>query len=157
MTSMIDFSENKVIKAALNGEQWAFESLLNRYSVHLFKGDARFVTWLFAIGKNLSLNRLKALKSKAYFVDIEMIVIDIESDRSLLNEKVNEDFLLNALNYLGEEDALLLSLYYVKQLTLKEIGLILAIESNNVKVKLFRAREKFKATVFKLQKGKKNI
>ena len=49
---------------------------------------------------------------------------------------------------LPNDDAFILTLYYFEELSLEEIGKIVGLKPNNVKVKLFRSRKKL-ATILK--------
>ena len=49
-----------------------------------------------------------------------------------------------AIQLLSHDDANLITLFYKAEQSLEEIGMILAIDPNTVKVKLYRARQRLK-------------
>ncbi len=49
-----------------------------------------------------------------------------------------------AIAMLGPDDAQIITLFYKGEQTLEEMGIILGMESNTVKVKLHRARQRLK-------------
>ncbi|HOH22443.1 MAG TPA: sigma factor-like helix-turn-helix DNA-binding protein [Bacteroidales bacterium] len=55
----------------------------------------------------------------------------------------------NVLNQMQKGDALLLTLYYMEDNSIKDIVKITGLNESNVKVKLFRARNRFKEMILK--------
>ena len=49
-----------------------------------------------------------------------------------------------AMKYLPEQDAEILTLFYQAEQSVDEIGVILGLTASNIKVRLFRARQKLK-------------
>ncbi len=67
-----------------------------------------------------------------------------ESPSGALEEKGQKHLLDQAMKYLPSEDTQLLTLFYMAEQSVDEIGLIIGATSGNVKVRLFRARQKLK-------------
>jgi len=59
-----------------------------------------------------------------------------------IEERERKQMIQNCLDLLPAEDSFLLTLYYFKENSLKEISKIMATNENNVKIKLFRSRKK---------------
>jgi RNA polymerase sigma-70 factor (ECF subfamily) len=57
-----------------------------------------------------------------------------------------------ALQKINEEDRGLISLYYFNELNTEEIAQITGISKSNIKVRLFRARQKMAEIIYKAEK-----
>ena len=118
-------------------------------SLPQFKGDSKFSTWLYKVTYNTCIDRLKnkkrniALVYPEYFEESELVslinVLDTieETERRLM--------IKNCLALLPAEESFLLTLYYFREHSLKEISTIMGIKENNLKVKLLRSRKKLAA------------
>jgi RNA polymerase sigma factor (sigma-70 family) len=92
------------------------------------------------------LSRLKSDKRESPGFDLDNVsdaVIDnVESIYKGLAHSDQKKFINIALDELGVEDRLLLTLYYLNENTLEEITEITGIAHENVKMKIHRARKK---------------
>ena len=82
-------------------------------------------------------------------IDDENTYIQLENSSSVHNvnsaENKSRSYYLNqAITQLLPDDAAIITLFYMGEQSLEEIGNTLAIEPNTVKVKLFRARQRLK-------------
>lgn len=116
-----------------------------------FKGDSKFTTWLYRIATNTARDRLRARKNRQETY-LEDIVID-ESQYASSNignpEKSamaaeGKAQIVKAMQQLAEEDRLLITLYHFQECDYNEIIAITGIQPQNLKVKLFRARQRLK-------------
>ena len=67
-----------------------------------------------------------------------------------LDEFSHEDkkkYFENALRKIPEEDALLLTMFYMEEQTIEEISVVSGLSVSNVKVKLHRIRKKLYQTI----------
>lgn len=78
------------------------------------------------------------------------LVKTMDNALSALEDKERKQAIQNCLNLLPREDNFLLTLFYFEDQNLEEIGKIMNLNSNNVKVKLFRSRQKL-AVILKKQ------
>jgi RNA polymerase sigma-70 factor (ECF subfamily) len=119
-----------------------------------FKGDSKFSTWIYKISYNTCLDRLKKNKKEDLNISIDEfsshLVKTMDNALSLLEDNERKQAIQNCLNLLPSEDNFLLTLFYFEDQNLEEIGKIMNINANNVKVKLFRSRQKL-ATILKKQ------
>ncbi len=127
-----------------------------------FRGDARFTTWLYHIAANTARDRLRSKKGQAN-ISFEEIVKNEEAFEA--NGKIAENpekaalkaaewaATADALLHLNEEDRLLVILYHIKELSYEEISEITGISPNNLKVKLFRARQKLRQALDEMDNG----
>ncbi len=114
-----------------------------------FKGEAAFGTWISRIAYNHAISEYRKKKIIYYEISEQNIldydIWDAENEEKQLSEK---EYLLLQLEQeiakLSIEDNLLISLYYVQRKTLSEISEISGLTVSNLKVKLFRLRQKLK-------------
>lgn len=121
-------------------------------SLSRFKGDAKFSTWLYKVTYNTCIDRLKnkkrniALVYPEYFEESELVSLINVLDTIEENER--RLMIKHCLDLLPAEESFLLTLYYFREHSLKEISTIMGIKENNLKIKLLRSRKKL-AAVFK--------
>ena len=143
----------RMLKNREEAEEVAQDSFIKAYkSLNRFKGDSKFSTWIYKIVYNTSLDRLK--KNRKHFNDVaideftEHQVKTIDNALVNLESKEQSKAIQDCIALLPSEDGFLLTLYYFEEQTLDEISKAVGLTSNNVKVKLFRARKKL-ATILK--------
>jgi RNA polymerase sigma-70 factor (ECF subfamily) len=114
-----------------------------------FRGGSKFSTWLYTITYNTSVTWLRKRRVETVPMDEERTFARVEGQVSSLRadkveEKSRHEMVNRAIQMLSADDANLLTLFYKGEQSLEEIGLILGLEPNNVKVKLHRARQRLK-------------
>ena len=114
-----------------------------------FKGNSKFSTWLYTIVHTTCLSQLRKKKDETILLEEEKMVSLSDntyeqkpSDR--LEQKTQKQMLENAMKHLPETEAELLTLFYQAEQSIEEVGMIMGLTTSNVKVKLFRARQKLK-------------
>jgi RNA polymerase sigma factor (sigma-70 family) len=145
----------KMIKNREEAEEISQDTFIKIYnSLNKFKGDSKFSTWIYKIAYNTCLDRLKKNKKEENTISIDefsdYLVKTRDNALSVLEEKERKQTIQNCLNLLSREENFLLTLYYFDDQNLEEIAKIMDINSNNVKVKLFRTRKKL-AVILKKQ------
>ena len=78
------------------------------------------------------------------------LIKTMDNALSALEDKERKQTIQNCLNLLPSEENFLLTLFYFEDQSLEEIGKVMNINANNVKVKLFRSRQKL-AVILKKQ------
>jgi RNA polymerase sigma factor (sigma-70 family) len=121
----------------------AFRSLAD------FKGNSKFSTWLYTIVYTTSITFLRRKRLETTSIDDENTFLQLENQDSgfnanLVEQKSKMTMLNQAINMLSADDAQLITLFYKGEQSLDEIGTILGIEANTVKVRLHRARTRLK-------------
>ena len=111
-------------------------------SLDQFKKQSKFTTWLFRIVHNLSVSQKRKRKKWVAWEDSLNDRLRIEPHLHELEIDERKAFLQEAMMQLQPSDATLLTLFYLKEFSLVEIAEIIEISSNNLKVKLFRARQR---------------
>lgn len=143
----------RMLKNREEAEEVAQDSFIKVYkSLHKFKGDSKFSTWIYKVTYNSCLDRIK--KNKKHYNDVaideftEHQVKTIDNALARLENKEREQAIQDCIAMLPNDDSFLLTLYYFEDQSLDEISKILELTPNNVKVKLFRNRKKL-ATILK--------
>ena len=144
-------SDFSLIEQTLEGDQSAFETLVNRHksmaynvafrivgsgpeaeevamdafvkaynNMKKFNKESKFTTWFYRIVTNqaLSLKRKKRLNT----VDLENASTKINHSTDGLVQSENEKLVRSALSELSDKDETLLTLFYLKELSLDEIS-----------------------------------
>ena len=114
-----------------------------------FKGDCKFTTWLYKITANTARDYLRSRMTRQEVSMDEVMIEDIEAPQSASPEAaaINAEDrarIVAAMARLSEEDRLLISLYHFQELDYDEIAEISGIPPGNLKVKLFRARQRLR-------------
>ena len=143
----------RMMKHTEEAEEAAQDTFIKAYkSLDKFKGESKFSTWIYRVAYNTCLDRLKKNKRQKYTVEIneytEHQVKTLDNALDNIEAKEREQTIQDCLALLPSEDSFLLTLYYFEELSLEEIGIIVDLKPNNVKVKLFRSRKKL-ATVLR--------
>lgn len=111
-----------------------------------FKFSSSFKTWLYSIAINASFSYNKRKKR----VKTELLTAEHTEGNDSASEVIPvensffADLINKAIQYLKNEDAILVILFYMEGLNLEEISGILGLSTNVLKIRLFRARKKLK-------------
>jgi len=134
----------KVLRNREDAEEMAQESFIKAFkSLHTFKGEAKFSTWLYRITYNNCISEVR--KKKIKFVSADDVQISDEPEELNLDGIPAENrakYVKSALEKLPEDEYTLILLYYFDDKSVEEIGEITKMTESNVKVKLFRSRKK---------------
>jgi RNA polymerase sigma-70 factor (ECF subfamily) len=138
-------------------EEIAQDSFLKAYrSLTHFKMRSSFATWLYRIVYNTAVSLVRTRKKRVLSLeDFPADATDFIGSGSSEEEAVEEyrSSLVNfALQKISEEERALITLYYYEELSIEEISDITSISKSNVKVKLFRARQKMIGIIEKIEK-----
>ena len=132
-----------------DAEEIAQDSFVKAYRYLAdFRQESKFSTWLYTI---IQRNAISFLRKKQ--INIQSIenkdFQQQESNNSfqILQSKTEKQMINQALSLLKPEDASILSLFYLQEQSLEEIGQVLSIESGAAKVRLFRARQKLRQII----------
>ncbi len=134
----------KVLRNRDDAEEMAQESFIKAYkSIHTFKGNAKFSTWLYRITYNTCISEIR--KRKMHFSSTEEIEIRDETQEINLDgipEENRAKAIKEAMNQLPEDEYTLILLYYFEEQSVEQISKVTGLSESNTKVKLFRARKK---------------
>lgn len=149
-TLVLRFTENRE-----DAEEIAQDVFVKAYrSLADFRGESKFSTWLFTITRTTCLSFLRKKKLDTQSLDNERTGLQVENRESgfnanLVEQKSRHAMLNQAIAMLSPDDAQVLNLFYKGDQTLEEIGKIMRLDPNTVKVKLHRARQRLKDKIEK--------
>jgi len=140
-------------KSREDAEEVAQDSFIKVYkALSSFKQESKFSTWLYTVVYTTAMTSLRKRNTGTIALDDGDNFIQVENSTSVPDvnsaENRSRSFYLNqAISQLSADDATVLTLFYHAEQSLEEIALIMGIETNGVKIKLFRARRRLKETL----------
>lgn len=116
------------------------------HNLHTFRTDSKFSTWFYRIVYNTALTHIGNVRFNTEFVDYKQMNSDDSfSDWDTLaqiHETERKEMIDQAMERLPKDEALLLTLYYLEENSIKDICLITGLTESNIKVKLHRSRKR---------------
>jgi RNA polymerase sigma-70 factor (ECF subfamily) len=114
-----------------------------------FKGNSKFSTWLYTIVNTTCLSHLRKKKYETILLEEEKMVSISDSNSAAkpsdkLEQKTQKHLLEQAMKQLSVAESQILTLFYLAEQSVDEIGMVMGLTTSNVKVRLFRARQKLK-------------
>jgi len=114
-----------------------------------FQQQSKYTTWLYQIVYTTSMTFLRKKKlptdsmdDDAVFMQVKLVTSEVKLDSA---EQKSRSYYVNlAISQLLPDDAAILTLFYQGEQSLEEIAGVMAMETNTVKVKLHRARQRLK-------------
>jgi len=140
----------RLVESREDAEELSQDVFVKAYrSLADFRGDCKFSTWLYTIARTSSITFLRKRKLQTASIDDEGTVMQLENQESsfsanLVEQKSRHGMVNEAIRMLSADDAQVITLFYKAEQNLEEIGRILDMEPNTVKVKLYRARQRLK-------------
>ena len=140
----------RFVKNREDAQEVAQDSFVKAYhSLASFKQQAKFSTWLYTIVYTTAMTSLRKKGIKTVAIDDEENGIQIGNaplsfDANTAENRSRSFYLNQAIEQLPADDATVLTLFYQGERTLEEIANTMGIETNGVKIKLFRARKRLK-------------
>ncbi|QEM07572.1 sigma-70 family RNA polymerase sigma factor [Mucilaginibacter rubeus] len=137
-------------KGREDAEEIAQDCFVKAYrSLASFQGQSKFSTWLYSIVYTTAMTFLRKKRVDTDSIDDEGTLVQVESHESAYDtnnaENKSRSYYLNqAIEQLLPDDATIITLFYKGEQSLEEIAQTMGIETNTVKVKLFRARQRLK-------------
>jgi RNA polymerase sigma factor (sigma-70 family) len=137
-------------KTREDAEEVAQDSFIKAYrNLQAFQGQSKFTTWLYSIVYTTAMTFLRKRRLDTSSIDDENNFIHVENqnagfENNMAENKSRSFYLNQAIEQLSADDATIITLFYKGEQSLEEIAVTLGIEPNNVKVKLFRARQRLK-------------
>src|ERR1035437_1107277 len=163
-SSIVDRHKDKAFNLAFRicgnreeAEEIAQDSFLKAYRSHnTFKMKSTFATWLYRIVYNTSISYVRTKKKGVLSLeDFPAHATDFIGNNITEEESDNEyrSTLVNfALQKINEDERALISLFYYEDMSVEEIADVTGISKSNIKVKLFRARQKMLEIIEKVEK-----
>jgi RNA polymerase sigma factor (sigma-70 family) len=140
-----------------DAEEIAQDSFIKAYrSLAGFKNKSTFSTWLYRIVYNSAISFVRSRRKGP--LSIEDFPADISDFRvsSVTEDEAETEYKRSVLNFamqkISEEERGLVVLYYYDEMSIDEMSEISGISKSNVKVRLFRARQKMLEVIEKIEK-----
>jgi RNA polymerase sigma factor (sigma-70 family) len=114
-----------------------------------FRGEAKFSTWLYTIVRTSCITFLRKRRLDTTSLDNERTSIQLENRESgfkanIIEQKSRHAMVNAAIRMLSPDDSQILTLFYKGEQSLEEIGKVMGLDPNTIKVKLHRARNRLK-------------
>jgi RNA polymerase sigma-70 factor (ECF subfamily) len=164
----------KIIKNREEAEDVLQDSFLKIFRAIIenkFEGKSKFSTYIYSIVYNTAIDCYKKNKTlnegltsfDTFYIDDESFDIQIENrlDHNLYEESTHfnaaklmdeneiKGIINKYLKLLPENYAVILTMYYINELSYSEISSLINLPSGTVKNRLFRAKEKLKDLILK--------
>ncbi|MEM7103081.1 MAG: sigma-70 family RNA polymerase sigma factor [Bacteroidota bacterium] len=140
----------RVLKNREDAEEAAQDAFVKAFrELARFQKTAKFSTWFYKIVYHTAIDYSRKKKRQIVSLDNEDYHFDFEDSiyRTQWQKTCDEDrkkFISKAINRLNENDAAVITLFYLHENSIEEISEITNLSASNVKVKLFRSRIKLK-------------
>lgn len=152
---LVDLHKDKVYYQALqmvknkqDAEEVAQDTFIKAFKcIKQFRGDSKFSTWLYKIAHFTALNYLRKRKQTDPFNNNDQIHSENDSALDQLAVKDRNQYLKKALDELRTIDRKLIVLFYLEELSIKEISKITLLSSSNIKVRLMRTKKQLFANL----------
>ncbi len=110
-----------------------------------FRGEARVITWIYAIARHLTYRALREKRPEESLEEKEMHVFVSEKDpfRDCLESELRS-LIKRALNEIPLKHREVLDLIFLHGLTYEEVAKILDVSINTVKTRVFYAKKKLR-------------
>jgi RNA polymerase sigma-70 factor (ECF subfamily) len=160
---LVDIHKDKAFNLAFRicgnreeAEEIAQDAFMKAYrSLKDFRMKSSFATWLYRIVYNTAVSLVRSRKRNILSLEefpadaVDFMSMGKNEEESVLEYR---NSLVNfALQNIPEEDRGLITLFYYEELDAAEISRITGISRNNIKVRLFRARQKMAGIIRKAE------
>jgi RNA polymerase sigma factor (sigma-70 family) len=140
---------NRLIPVREEAEDVSQEVFVKAYlSLAGFKGTSKFSTWLYTIAHTTAISHLRRSRPDVVFAEESTIANIADRQPEYLQPNHSLRTAVNScIKQLPPDDAEIITLFYLAEQSIEEIGMIMKMEPNTAKVKLHRARQKLKDIV----------
>ncbi len=147
----------KMTQSSADAEELAQDSFVKAFqSIHKFKGESKFSTWLYQIAYYTTINFLRKNKIETTYHFSEDW---IESDKSIISDIQQSErkrYINQAFEYLKPDERAVITLFHLEEHSIEEIAEITKLSKSNVKVKIHRTRKKLYGIMQSLLKNEVN-
>jgi len=131
----------RITKNEEDAEEVTQDAFVKAYtSLAGFKGDSKFSTWFYKIVVNLAMTKVRRRKPAHQCIDD--LQLSIADDNEAARKADRTYYVEKAINSLPEDEATIVTLFYMEDQSLNDISAVVNLSLSNTKVKLFRARNK---------------
>lgn len=143
----------RILRNEMDAEEALQDTFMKVYnSLDTFRFESKFSTWFYKITYNTGLT---AAASKKRRIEKEMSSIDEHFDLGEDDDKIyaesedSKEYVLKLVDKLPPRNALMLILFYIDDMSLKDISEVLDISLVNTKVLLHRSRNSLRDLILK--------
>jgi RNA polymerase sigma factor (sigma-70 family) len=137
----------RMVNNRTDAEEIVQEAFIRAYDkLGHFRQDAAFSTWFYRIVYNGSVSFLRSRKNWVGD-DSEFVLQNVSEEQDIFDSEttnLRKDAVLWVLARLKPVDRAIVTLFYHENKSLKEIGVIIDMQEDTVKMRLFRARRSMK-------------
>jgi len=134
----------RMLKNEFDAEEVLQDCFLKAYnSLSAFKGEAKFSTWFYRIVYNTALTKISSQKRRT---ESEMTSIEdhfnLESEyrSDEIERKDVNQLIRDTISKLPERYSVIITMFYLNEMSIEEISDVMGISISNVKVMLHRSR-----------------
>ena len=145
----------RMLKNPEEAQEAAQDTFVKVYqSLAGFEGKSKFTTWMYRIVYNECLSRIR--KNKNHFTQLNEVVdtkeepSDFQDGLELMHREERADMVKKGIESLPPNEAVVLTLFYLEDQSVKEIATIAGMTESNVKVSLHRGRKHLAIVLQKL-------
>jgi RNA polymerase sigma-70 factor (ECF subfamily) len=117
-----------------------------------FKGQSKFTTWMYRVALNTAISDFRKKKRSLPVSDAEVTLLEARTAQADVNKEEQLNTLYVAISQLPEIDKAIVMLY-LEDKSYEEIEDILGINTNNLRVKMNRIREKLRQLTKNISDG----
>jgi len=122
-------------------------------SLKKFRQESSFSTWIYRIAYNAAISETRKRKiTQVTLEESHQPMSMISHEESEAEEEMHRQLSM-AISTLNSEEQLMIQLYYREDKSVEELSLCLNQSISNVKVKLFRLRNKLRLTLERMNKS----
>ncbi len=136
---------SKIVYRRVEAEDIVQEIFIKVFqSLDKFREESGFATWLYRIAYNATISELRKRKHEYTSIEDNFANIPNSEIADIIDEISTEDklqYLETVLKMMPPDDALLITMFYLNDHTIKDISSITGNSEANVKVKLHRIRK----------------
>ncbi len=139
----------RVVSSREEAEEVAQDSFMRAFrGLAEWRGEGKFSTWLYRIVYNTGLNAIRKNRLDAVSLDSLAKPPAVADREPLAIERLEAasrtEQIEAAMSRLSADDSTILTLFYLNEQSLEEIGRVLQIEANAAKTRLCRARTRLR-------------
>lgn len=148
----------KIVKKPEDAEEIAQDVFLKVYEkLEGFRGDAKFSTWLYRIAYNAAISKTRKRRLEVEALDDFTInnysLDEVKEELERVDPEIQQKHLSESLEQLSDDDYLIVKMFYMQEMSVKDISSVNGLSEANVKVKLHRIRKKLYCNMNEMLKG----
>jgi RNA polymerase sigma factor (sigma-70 family) len=136
----------KILRNKEDARDSAQEAFIKAFeALPAFRLDSTFSTWFYRIIYNTCISKIRKDRYSTGFDDDDTVWNDLSNDNEAINQLDLEDMrrlLKAAYEVLNPDEIFLAEQFYREECSIEELAGMTGLSQSNVKVKLFRARQK---------------